>query len=360
MIANHFPTDPVKGEPRERSPWILKFEAVPFERFALEATGGDAGAGFGMLMALYRQDELGIDMTMGIDELFFSTEEHLFGIESEQPTSRVWIGTARSWKWARLATSVAVVPEAEDVEFVPFATAEAFLPFHASVGWQVSYTHEIVRNALGASLHWDPFVIGFGMSEIQSWFVQKGEYGFFNESRPGNGTGLDNPGWWFSVAFDLPKVGKPAPPPPPPRATARMDSADFARLEKIVVERSVRADLAELALRFSAEGIDPLESGALRRRILSGGAAAKTVLLGIALDTAVTPEERTLAVSIAVSRPTEADLPALESLTEEPSPALRVETALALRRLDHPKAAQLLVRLRNDPDAAVRTAASGD
>lgn len=360
MIANHFPTDPVKGEPKERSPWILRFEAVPFDRFALEATGGDGGAGFGMLMALYQQDEIGVDMTMGIDELFFSTQDHLFGLSSDPMSSRVWVGAARSWKWARVSASIAVEPKTEDVEFVPYMTAEALLPFHSSFGYGTSYLYDVWRHAIGISLAWSPFVIGFGMSETHAWFARKGEYGFYNDSRPGNSTGLDNPGWWFSIAFDLPKVGPSSRPAPVVMPSSRLDSGDFARLEQVVVERQVRADLAELAMRYSAEGIDPMESGALRRRILSGGAAAKAILLRIALDTAVAQDERTLAVSIAVSNPTEADLPALESLTEEPSPRLRTETALALRKLQSRNAQELLRRLRNDPDAVVRAAAAED
>lgn len=360
MIANHFPTDPVKGDPKERSPWILRFEAVPFDRFALEATGGDGGAGFGLLMALYQQEDLGVDMTMGIDELFFSTQEHLFGLPSDPMSSRVWVGAARSWKWARLTASVAVEPETDDVEYVPYVTAEALLPFHSSIGYGTSFHKDVWRNSLGVSLAWNPFVIGFGMSELQAWFFRSEGFGFYNEPYKGNGTGLDNPGWWFSIAFDLPKVGPSAKPAPVVVASSRLDSSDFARLEQVVVERQVRADLAELALRYSAEGIDPMESGALRRRILSGGAAAKAILLRIALDTAVDQQERTLAVSIAVSNPTEADLPALESLTEEASPRLRTETALALRKLDSRKAKELLARLRNDPDAVVRAAAAED
>ena len=39
MIANHFPTAPAKAEPKERSPWVLEFQAVPFERLALQAAG---------------------------------------------------------------------------------------------------------------------------------------------------------------------------------------------------------------------------------------------------------------------------------------------------------------------------------
>lgn len=361
MIANHFPTDPDKGAAEVRSPWTLRFEAVPFDRFALEATGGDGGAGFGMRTALYVQDEVGVDATLGVDELFFSPQDHLFGVESDQPTSRVWLGAARSWKRARVSASVAVQPSDRDVEFVPYATAEVRLPFHSSLGIETSYLRDVWRVHAGASLDWDPLVIGFGMTEVQSWFGRDGEFGFFNEARPGGTTGFDTPGWWFSVSVDLPRPKAPPPPPVPKAVSSRLDSADIRRLESAMVERSVRADLAELALRFQAEGIDPLESGALRRRILSGGAVAKAVLLRIALDSATTPEERTLAVSIAVTRPTEEDLPALGSLTEEPSPSLRVETALALRRLPgSPRAEELLLRLRNDPDATVRAAATGD
>jgi hypothetical protein len=360
MIANHFPTDPVKDDPRERSPWTLRFDAVPFERFALEATGGDGGAGFGLRSAVYMQEDLGFDLTLGIDELFFAPQSHLFGLPHESGSSRVWIGAARGWKWARLSASAAVVPEHDDVEYVPYLGAEALLPFHSSFGIETSYLGDVWRCMLGVSLEWTPFVIGFGMTEVQSWFVRDGEYGFFNEARAGSATGLDNPGWWFSVAFDLPSPPRPAPPPPPAPAGASLDSAGFARIEKLVVERGIRADVAELALRYSAEGVDPLESGALRRRILSGGAAARPVLVAVASDTSVRVEERTLALSMAMANPTDADLPDLERLTEEAAPAIRVETAFALRKLEGPRAKELLKRLRNDPDEIVRTAAGGE
>lgn len=357
MIANHFPTDPVKGDPRERSPWTLRFDAVPFERFALEAVGGDGGAGFGMRTAVYVQEDLGFDLTLGLDELFFAPQSHLFGLPSDAPSSRVWIGAARTWNRARVTSSVAVVPENDDVEYVPYLGAETLLPFHSSFGIETSYLRDVWRCMLGVSLEWTPFVIGFGMTEVQSWFVRRGEYGFFNESRPGASTGLDNPGWWFSVAFDLPRPPKPPPSPPPPPVSASLDSAGFSRIEKLVVERQVRADLAELALRYSAEGVDPLESGALRRRILSGGATVRPVLVTIARDTSTRLEERTLALSMAMARPTETDLPVLELLTEESAPAIRVETALALRKLEGAGARKLLQRLRNDPDEIVRMAA---
>ena len=139
--------------------------------------------------------------------------------------------------------------------------------------------------------------------------------------------------------------------------SASLDSAGFSRIEKLVVERQVRADLAELALRYSAEGVDPLESGALRRRILSGGASVRPVLVTIARDTSTRLEERTLALSMAMARPTETDLPVLELLTEESAPAIRVETALALRKLEGAGARKLLQRLRNDPEEVVRMAA---
>lgn len=360
MIANHFPTAPAKAEPKERSPWVLEFQAVPFERLALQAAGGDGGAGFGMRFGLYDQKDLGLDMSVGFDELFFSAQDHLFGRPSASTPSRIWIGASRSWKWARVSASTAVEPGEDDVEYVPYFTAEARLPFKSSLGWETSYQYDVWRNHVGLSLSWTPLVIGFGMTEVQSWLVRDGEFGFHNDAREGSSTGFDNPGWWFSVAFELPRVKPSA--VPPTRSTidgpVRLDTADLARLEALVVERQVRADLAELAMRFSAEGIDPLESGALRRRILSGGATGRAVLLKIAEDTSVAKDERVQAISIAVSNPTEADLPALETLTEDASPALRVETALALRKLESARAKRLLERLRNDPEDVVRAAAT--
>lgn len=327
----------------------------------MQGAGGDGGAGFGLTMALYKQRELGVDMSVGFDELFLSTNSDLFGIDPEGTPSRVWLGAARTWKWARLRSSIAVESEGENVEYVPFASAEALLPFGSSLGWETSYSHDVWRHHAGLNLGWEPFTIGFGLSEIQSWLFRNGETGWFNAARPGTATGFDNPGWWFSIAFDLPHFEKP---PPPSSQTGmakgpvRLDTADISRLEVLFVERQVRADLAELALRLEAEGVDPLETASLRRRILSGGEPARAALWNIATDTGAVLEERVQAVATAASKVDERDIPALAALTEEGAPRLRSEAALALGRIDAPEAKRLLQRLRNDPDGDVRDAAS--
>lgn len=353
--------DPAQGDPRDRHPWVLKFEAVPFERFAIEGAAGDGGAGFGLVMALYDQKELGVDMSVGFDELFFAPQEDLFGIDvDQQQTSRVWIGAARSWKWARLRTSVAVMSIGDHVEYIPFASAEALLPGHSAIGWETSYSHDVWRNHLGASLGWEPFTLGFGLSEVQSWIFRNGQAGWHNAARPGSTTGFDNPGWWFSVGFTLPHFEK-APPAvvvAPTKGPMSLDSADLRRLETLFVERQVRADLAELAMRLQADGVDPLESGALRRRILSGGPAARRALWNVATDREADLQERIQALATVSAEAGERDLEALEALTEEPSPRLRAEVALALGRLSAPGARTLLQRLRNDPESDVRDAAN--
>lgn len=338
----------------------MKFEATPFERFALEGAAGNGGAGFGLVMALYDQSELGVDMSVGFDELFFAPQEDLFGIEPEGLTSRVWIGAARSWKWARLRSSMAAMSIGEHVEYIPFASAEALLPGHSSIGWETSFSHDVWRHHVGASLGWEPFTLGFGLSEVQSWVFRKEETGWFNAARPGSSTGFDNPGWWFSVSFALPHFEKP----PPPvvvtrdRGPTTLDSSDLRRLETMFVERQVRADLAELAMRLEADGVDPLESGALRRRILSGGPAARAALWNIAVDPDANLQERIQAIATVSGNADDRDLPALDALTEEPSPRLRAEVALALGRLAAPGAKVLLERLRNDPESDVRDAAN--
>lgn len=339
---------------------MLKFEAVPFERFALEGAAGNGGAGFGLVMALYDQDELGVDMSLGFDELFFAPQEDLFGIEPEEPTSRVWMGAARSWKWARLRSSVAVMSIGEHVEYIPFASAEALLPGHSAIGWETSFSHDVWRHHMGASLGWEPFTLGFGLTEVQSWFFRNGEAGWFNAARSGSATGFDNPGWWFSVGFTLPHFEKPPPPVVVAQAKGPMalDTADLRRLETMFVERQVRADLAELAMRLEADGVDPLESGSLRRRILSGGVAARSALWNIAIDREANLQERIQAIATVSGSVDERDLPALEALTEEASPRLRAEVALALGRSASPKAMTLLQRLRNDPESDVRDAAN--
>lgn len=311
-------------------------------------------------MALYDQSELGLDMSVGFDELFFAPQEDLFGIEPDGLTSRVWIGAARTWKWARLRSSVAVMSIGDQVEYIPFASAEALLPGHSSIGWETSYSHDVLRQHVGASLGWEPFVLGFGLTEVQSWIFRDGETGWFNAARPGSEDGFDNPGWWFSVSFTLPHFEKPPPPVAiaPTKGPMSLDTSDLRRLETMFVERQVRADLAELAMRLEADGVDPLESGALRRRILSGGPAARAALWNIAVDREANLQERIQALATASGNADDRDLPALEALTEEPSPRLRAEVALALGRLSAPGARSLLERLRNDPESEVRDAAS--
>ena len=318
------------------------------------------GAGFGLVMALYDQSELGVDMSVGFDELFFAPQEDLFGIEPEGLTSRVWIGAARSWKWARLRSTVAVMSIGEHVEYIPFASAEALLPGHSSIGWETSFSHDVWRHHVGASLGWEPFTLGFGLTELQSWIFRDEETGWFNAARPGSTTGFDNPGWWFSVGFTLPHFEKPPPPVAVTqvRGPTTLDSSDLRRLETMFVERQVRADLAELAMRLEADGVDPLESGALRRRILSGGTTARAALWSIAIDREANLAERIQAIATVSGNADDRDLPALEALTEEPSPRLRAEVALALGRLSAPGAKVLLQRLRNDPESEVREAAN--
>jgi len=330
---------------------------------SIEGCGGPDGAGFGLATAIWTQDELGADVSVGFDDLFYAPSLELFGVHPEQTPSRFWLGAARTWKWARVRASAAVESDGDDVEYVPFGSAEALLPGHASIGWETSFSHETWRHHAGASVAWDPLVLGFGLSEIQSWLFRKGELGWWNEARTGSSTGFDNPGVWFSVGFHLPRFERPAPAAPVvARASGpvRMDTADLRRLEVMFVERQVRADLAELALRLQAEGVDPLETGALRRRILSGAAPARAALWNIASDASADPRERVQALATAATVVQESDLPALETLLEEKSPRLRAEAALAIARLGSPRAKVLLRRLRLDPEAEVRAAAGAD
>jgi len=341
---------------------VVKFEAKPFDRFALEGTGGNGGAGFGLATSLYDQKELGVDMTLGIDELFFAPQQELFGVVPENTPSRLWLGVAHTWKWARLRSSVAVEAEGDMVEFVPYGSAEVLLPLNSSVGWETSYSHDVWRHHAGVNMAWEPFSIGFGVTEIQSWMFRNGQFGMWNMARPGSSTGFDNPGWWFSVTFALPHIEKPVAVPAAStdhRGTVHLDSTDLAHLEVLFVERQVRADLAELALRMQSEGVDPIQTASLRRRILAGAVPAREALWKIAIDTSADPVERSQAVATAAPFAQESDLPALAILTETPSSNLRMETAMALRRLDSPMAKELLKRLLNDPDEDVRAAARG-
>lgn len=350
------------AEPSNRHPWTLRFESTPFARLSIEGCGGPDGAGFGMATAIWTQGELGADVSAGFDDLFYAPSLELFGVHPRNTPSRVWLGAARTWKWARVRGSGVVESVGDQVEYVPFGSVELLLPAHASLGWETSYSHESWRHHAGASVGWDPLVLGFGLTEIQSWLFRNGEFGWWNEARPGSATGIDNPGVWFSVGFHLPRFERPiAPPPVAVKASGptRLDSSDLLRLETMFVERQVRADLAELALRLQAEGVDPLETGALRRRILSGAGPARAALWNIASDPTADARERVQALATAASVIQESDLPALEALVQDRSPRLRAEAALALGRLTSARAVVLRSRLRLDPEAEVRAAAGG-
>lgn len=324
---------------------------------------GQGGAGFGIATSIYRQSDLGVDVTAGFDDLFFAGTSELFGHHPVEPPSRVWVGTARTWSWVVLRSSVAAEAEGDAVEFVPYGSVDVHMPFHSSLGWETSYAHDVWRNHLGAHLGWDPFSISFGLTEVQSWVVRNGEFGWWNLSRPGHAEGIDNPGWWFGVGFELPTFTPPPPPPAPP-ATVRtvgpvhLDEEAYLHLEEVLVERQVRADLAELALRLQAAGVDPLESGSLRRRILSGGTFARRALWKVALDSVADPAERVQAVATAGNGPQVEDLDALEALTSDPAPRLRAECAFVLGRIPGARSERLLRRLSLDPEEQVRRAVS--
>ncbi len=95
----------------------------------------------------------------------------------------------------------------------------------------------------------------------------------------------------------------------------------------------------------------------LRRKILSGGPAARRTLWKIGLDTTVQLDERLQAVVTLSDAVTLSDTAALAAMAKDPAPALRLETAVDLGRLGAGPSFRILGELAQDPDDAVRETA---
>lgn len=370
LLTNHFPVAPEDtagkaDEVLERHPWILKLEAQPSERLSIEGILGDR-AGLALRLRLLEQSRHGVDLTVGAHELFFAAGEHLFGLthnggESEEE-NQVWVGLARELGPLSVRATVSAMPGGEGTEYVPAVACDLDLPLDLSLGFESILRPEAWQQHVGLSADWKPFQLAFGLSNHQSWLVRDGEFGWHNTAREGSEDGADNPGWWFSLRLPLPSyepVAHRAPVVEAPKGpvVAGLDSASLARLDRTLLDRQVRADVAELDLRSRLGATDPVQGAVLRRRLLSGGAPSREALWTVALDSSVSAGERRQALATLSDSITLEDLDPLEKLSQDRDPSLRLEAALSIAKVDTPRSRGLLRVLRRDPEESVRTAA---
>ena len=346
-----------------RHPWAVRLETSIASRLSMEATLSD-GIGIGTRAALVREADGPFDLSLGFDELLYPTEKQLFGDVPQTglvASGRAWLGAAQTWEFIRVRAAVSTEPSSGDFHVVPhFALETAFdLPF--SIGWETRWEDKILRQDVGMSIEWSPFRLSGGLSELQSWILRDWSFGWHSGPPVDATTGIDNPGWWVSVALDIPsfpKKERPEPPKPvvPSKPTATLDSQVVSAMNQAVQTRFLREELAELAVRARYSS-SPFSMIILRKRILSGGPAARLALWKIGLDTSVQLDERLQAVVTLSDAVTLSDTAALEAMARDPAAALRLESAVDLGRLGAGPSFRILGELAQDPDDAVRETA---
>ena len=364
FLTNQFQTDPLQSDPVQRHPFAFGLETSVTDRLAIEGILSD-GIGLGLKIGLLDEDESPVDFGIGFDQLLFPWESHLFGrdrVALTRAPGRAWIGLAQTWEFLRARGVLSVQPVVDGLEYVPhFAMETAFrLPF--SIGWDIAWADEELRQNLGVSARLKTLVVAGGLSEFQSWIFRDNEFGWFGSPRPGEMDGIGNPGWWFSVKWDLPAM-RSAPPPPPvvpvvPCPAPLVDGAVMQPVVDLLQQRLTQEDIAELAERSESEiTSNPVTMAVLRRRILSGGTAARKVLWKIALDTSAREGDRRQAVVTLEGDIQEDDMPGLLGLAEDRVPQLRLEAAMGLGRIETKESTAAIRRLALDPEESVRLAA---
>ncbi len=344
-----------------RHPFALGLETSVTDRLSVEASLSD-GIGLGMKVGLLSEQAVGFDLGIGFDELLFPVESHLFGRDSAEMAwvpGRAWVGIAQTWEFLRARAALSMRPEDGGLEYSPRAALETAFKLPFSVGWETSWEASTWRHSIGISATLEPIQVSFGLSEFQSWIYRDG-FGFYDTPPAGKTDGIDNPGWWISVKWDLPPLRQPAPQTVPvvKCPAAVLDPAALQPVADLLQQRLLRGDVSELAVRArSGTDSDPVAMAVLRRRILSGGPSARQALWRIALDPLADGEERRQALATAGEDPVPADVEALRGLAEDPSASLRLETALVLGRLELDAADKVLADLVVDPDESVRLAA---
>ncbi len=364
MISNNFQTNPPQSPPTMRHPWAVRLETSVASRLSMEATLSD-GIGIGTKAALVREADGPLDLSLGFDELLYPMEKQMFGDVSKSglvSTGRAWLGAAQTWDFVRVRTAVSTEPASGNFHVVPHLAFETAFHLPFSVGWEARWEENSLRQDVGASLEWRPFRISGGLSEFQAWILRGWSLGWHSAPPADAATGIDNPGWWISVSLDIPSFPKKErqeiipPPVTEPKPAATLDTQVLAAMTDAVRMRFLREELAELAVRARYSS-SPFSMIILRKRILSGGPAARMSLWKIGLDTSVQLDERLQAVVTLSDAVTLSDTAALERIARDPAPALRLESAVDLGHLGAGPSFRILGQLAQDPDEAVRETA---
>lgn len=363
VISNNFQTDPSQSEPVMRHPWAVRLETSVASRLSLEATLSD-GIGLGTKAALVREADGPLDISLGFDELLFPTQKQLFGDAPKSglaPSGRAWLGAAQTWAFVRVRAAVSMEPSSDDYHVVPHLAFETAFHLPFSIGWESRWESNTLRQDVGMSIDWSPFRLSGGLSEFQAWIFRNWTFGWYPSPSPGVSTGIDNPGWWVSVSLDIPNFPRKERKDPDRQATApkpstALDSQVLAEMAEAVRTRFMREELAELSVRARYSS-SPFSMIILRKKILSGGPAARRTLWKIGLDTAVQLDERLQALVTLSDAMTLSDTTALDAVAKDPAPALRLESAADLGHLGGAASARILGKLAQDPDESVREAA---
>lgn len=346
-----------------RHPFVFGLETSVSDRLAVEGVLSD-GIGLGLKVGLLDEDESPVDFGLGFDQLLFPWESHLFGRDSLALTrtpGRAWIGLAQTWEFLRARGVLSVQPTVDGLEYVPHFALETAFHLPVSLGWEGSWEDDEFRQTLGLSVRLKTLVVSGGLSEFQSWIFHDDEFGWYDSPPTGKTDGIGNPGWWFSVRWDLPAM-RPVPPPAPVPVvqcpSPVVDGDAMRPVVELLQQRLTQEDVAELAERSESEiTSNPVTMAVLRRRILSGGAAARKALWKIALDTSARVGDRRQAVVTLEGAIQDEDLEELVGLAEDRAAELRLEAAMGLGRIETPESTRMLKQLALDPEEPVRLAA---
>jgi len=364
VISNNFQTDPPQSNPSMRHPWAVRLETSVASRLSMEATLSD-GIGLGTKAALVREADGPFDLSLGFDELLYPTEKQMFGDAPKSglaSTGRAWLGAAQTWDFVRVRAAVSTEPSSGEFHVVPHLAFETAFHLPFSIGWESRWEFRSLRQDVGASVEWSPFRISGGLTELQAWILKDWKFGWYPAPPPDATTGIDNPGWWISIALDIPdfpkKERRETPPPVAvaPKPAVALDSQALSAMAEAVRMRFMREELAELAVRARYSS-SPFSMIILRKRILAGGLAARQSLWKIGLDTSVQLDERLQAVVTLSDAVTLSDTAALEVISRDPAPALRLESAVDLGHLGAGPSFRILGQLAQDPDESVRETA---
>ena len=346
-----------------RHPFAFSMETSVSERVALEGILSD-GIGLGLKVGLLDESESPVDLGIGFDQLMFPWESHLFGRDSVawvRVPGRAWVGLAQTWEFMRARGVLSVQPEVDGLEYVPHIAFETAFHLPFSIGWELSWEHEELRQTVGLSANLKGLVVAGGLSEFQAWIFHDDEFGWYGSPPAGKLDGIGNPGWWFSMKWELPPLRKVPPPAPLPVVQCPAPLVDGQAMQPVVdllQQKLLREDIAELAERSESEiTSNPVTMAVLRRRILAGGASARQALWRIASDTSARVGDRRQAVVTLGSSLQASDLQGLVGLAEDPIAELRLEAAIGLGQLEAPEATKALQKLALDPEESVRLSA---